>query len=426
MPLLAHPRFHGWRIVAFCGLSQFMAMGFSIYLLSLYIEPIATTFGVSPGVVGSGMGLFYLITSLTGPLVGSWVDRGHMRKIVMSGTVLFALGFVVMAFATSIWHVALACALLLAPGVSMIGVLPCAAMLVNWFEKRQAFALGVAALGISVGGFCAPPFAAHLMNTIGWQHSLLVFGAIVIALLLPLAWALVVNKPADLNQFPDGLEPAVRREGATAAATKGSMKDLIGNKTFWNLTLAVGLLSLCSILLVTYIVPMARERGVSTELSALLVSAYAASSLTGKFMLGWLGDKFHKRSVFMLIQWLAVVGWLPMLLLDSAVALMASVILIGLAVGGLTPIWGSLIAYYFGASAFGRVKGAMTLAMLVCTVLPGPLGGLIYAIYGSYAASFWLLWGVLPVALLCTWLLPRQRVVSSPQLVGDTVSNQTT
>lgn len=412
VPKLAHPRFHGWRIVAFCGLSQFMAMGFSIYLLSLYIEPMAATFEVSPGVIGSGMGLFYLLTSLTGPVVGSLVDRGHMRKIIMAGTVVFALSFVMMAFATSIWHLALACALLLAPGACMIGVLPCAAMLVSWFEKRQAFALGVAALGISFGGFFAPPLAAYLITTFGWQHSLLVFAAIIIAVLLPLAWALVAGKPADLNQFPDGLEPVMKAEGAgtgTAPAT-GAMKDLIGNRTFWYLTLAVGLLSLCSILLVTYIVPMARERGVSTELSALLVSAFAASSLTGKFLLGWLGDKFAKRSVFILIQCLAVVGWLPMLLLDSMAALMTSVVLVGLAVGGLTPIWGSLIAFYFGAGAFGRVKGAMTLAMLVCTVVPGPLGGIIYTLYGSYAASFWLLWIVLPVALLCTWLLPKQGV----------------
>lgn len=413
MPVLAHPRFHGWRIVAFCGISQFMAMGFSIYLLSLYIEPMAATFNVSPGLIGSGMGLFYLVTSLSGPLVGSWVDRGHMRTVIMGGTVMFALSFVAMALATSVWHVALACAILLAPGVCMIGVLPCAAMLVNWFEKRQAFALGVAALGISFGGFFAPPLAAYLITNLGWQQSMLVFAAIILIVLLPLSWALVVPKPADLNQHPDGVEPAVTTEttGPTGAKN-GSMKDLVSDKTFWYLTLAVGLLSLCSILLVTYIVPMARERGMSTELSALLISGYAASSLTGKFLLGWLGDKFEKRSVFLLIQVLAVVGWLPMLMLEGIVPLMASVVLVGLAVGGLTPIWGSLIAYYFGAGAFGRVKGAMTLAMLVCTVVPGPLGGLIYSLYGSYTTSFWLLWVALPVALLCTWMLPRQGIAA--------------
>ena len=116
--------------------------------------------------------------------------------------------------------------------------------------------------------------------------------------------------------------------------------------------------------------------------------------------------------MLLLIQVLAVVGWLPMLMLEGIVPLMASVVLVGLAVGGLTPIWGSLIAYYFGAGAFGRVKGAMTLAMLVCTVVPGPLGGLIYSLYGSYTTSFWLLWVALPVALLCTWMLPRQGIAA--------------
>jgi len=408
MPGLIHPRFHGWRIVAFCTVSQFMAMGFSIYLLSLYIEPMAKTFDVSPGAVGSGMGLFYLITSLIGPLVGSWVDRGYMRRIIMGGCVLFSLSFVALSFAANIWHAALACAFLLAPGVCMIGVLPCAAMLVNWFQRRQAFALGLAALGISFGGFFAPPLAAYLITSVGWQQSLLVFAAIVALVLLPLAWALVVSSPSDVNQYPDGTEPVQVPSGA--AAGSGSMKTLMVQKTFWYLTLSVGLLSLASILIVTYIVPLARERGVGMEASALLVSAFAGSSLVGKFLLGWLGDRFAKRSVFILIQVLATVGWLPMLLFSGTIGLMVSVITVGLAVGGMTPLWGSLIAYYFGAQFFGRVKGAMTLAMLVCTVVPGPLGGIIYNLYGSYVASFWLLWVVLPVALVCTLLLPRKGV----------------
>lgn len=412
MPLLAHPQFHGWRIIAFCGISQFMAMGFSIYLLGLYIEPMSTAFNVSPGLIGSGMGLFYLVISLVGPLVGVWVDRGYMRRVIMSGAVLFSLSFVAMAFATSVLQVALACLLLLAPGVCMVGVIPCAAMLVNWFERRQGFALGIAALGISCGGFFAPPLAAFLIRQLGWQQSMLVFAAIIALVLLPLAWALVVSKPAELNQHPDGVAPALSAAQVASAVPQSALKDLMVQKTFWNLTLAVGFLSLCSILLITYIVPMARERGVSMEMSALLVSAYAGASLVGKFLLGWLGDKFDKRGVFIFIQWLAIGGWLPMLLWGNVPALMLSVILVGLAVGGMTPMWSSLIAYYFGAGAFGRVKGAMTLAMLVCTVVPGPLGGMIYNYYDSYVASFWLLGLALPLALLCTWMLPRHGIAT--------------
>ncbi len=75
--LLIDPHFHGWRIVAFCFLSQFVSMGFSIYILGIYIQPIANEFGVSPGLLGWGMAFFYLANSLVGPFVGNWVDRGR-------------------------------------------------------------------------------------------------------------------------------------------------------------------------------------------------------------------------------------------------------------------------------------------------------------------------------------------------------------
>ena len=102
MPGFLNTSFHGWRVVAFSAVSQFIAMGFSIYLLGIYIEPMSATFEVSPGVFGWGMGFFYLINSLSGPFVGAWVDRGHVRKVLVVGAVMFALSFVVMASSTNI------------------------------------------------------------------------------------------------------------------------------------------------------------------------------------------------------------------------------------------------------------------------------------------------------------------------------------
>lgn len=407
MPGFLNTSFHGWRVVAFSAVSQFIAMGFSIYLLGIYIEPMSATFEVSPGVFGWGMGFFYLINSLSGPFVGAWVDRGHVRKVLVVGAVMFALSFVVMASSTNIWQVAVACIFLLAPGSCMIGVLPCAAMLVNWFHERQAFALGVAALGISFGGFLMPPLASQLIAELGWRQSMLVLAAVIATVLLPLVWALAVGKASDVGQNADGVETKAHRDQPSAGEADLSMKALILQSSFWFLTLSVGLLTLCSILLITFIVPMARERGVAAGSSALLLSAYAGSSLVGKFVLGWLGDQYSRRKVFISIQTMATLGWLPMLWLDGVAGLMISVVSVGLAVGGMTPLWAALIAQYFGRQSFGRVKGLMTLAMLVCTVIPGPLGGGIYDLYGSYTSSFSLIWWALPFALTCTTLLPE-------------------
>jgi MFS family permease len=184
---------------------------------------------------------------------------------------------------------------------------------------------------------------------------------------------------------------------------------MLTQKSFWLLTGCVGFLSLCSIMMVTFLVPFAQASGVSAQISALLISLYAGSAVVGKLALGWLGDKLSKRKIMIGIQVIATVGWLFMISIDSTTALMASAALVGFSVGGMTPLWAALIALHFGPAAFGRVKGVMTLAMLVFLVLPGPLGGYLYDLYGSYEAGFSIVWWLLPMGLLCAVLLPERK-----------------
>ncbi|MYM64467.1 MFS transporter [Pseudomaricurvus sp. HS19] len=412
------PHFHGWRLVGFSTISQFIAMGFSIYILGLYIQPLATEFNVSPGTLGWGMGIFYLISSAMGPLVGSWVDKGHARLVLTLGALVFALGFVLMSLVSSLWQAALVCTFLLAPGACMLGVLPCATLLVQWFERRQSFAVGIAAIGISLGGFVMPPIANGLIDALGWRTSLLVLGLFVAAFLLPLSWALVVGRPADVGQFADGDTPDSASEAGTENFDRSSeqpavaaltAKAIVMQKTFWLLTGCIGLLSLCSIMMVTFMVPYARVAGLSSDTSALLISLYAGSAVVGKFLLGWVGDHFSRRKIMVLIQLVGALGWLCMVVWQNTAALMASAALVGFAVGGMTPLWATLIALHFGPAAFGRVKGIMTLAMTVFLIIPGPLGGYLYDRFGSYEAGFAMVWWVLPLALLCAWLLPEKR-----------------
>jgi len=407
--LAINNQFHGWRLVGFCALCQGIAMGFSVYILGLYIQPMAAAFDVSPGTMGWGMGFFYLVNSLAGPVVGIWVDKGKARAVMMTGAVTFSLGFVLMGLSTQLYQAALVCVLLLAPGVCMLSVLPCATLLVQWFRKRQSFAVGIAAIGISVGGFIMPPIASHLIESEGWRASLIYLGIFIALFLLPLAWLMVIGKPRDIGQYPDGEIKENAQESVSIENREVRLKDFLATRSFWMLTGCIGLLSLCSIVLVTFIVPYARASGIGAQLSAWMISLYAISAIVGKFVLGWFGDRMSKRKIMIVIQLIATAGWAFMVVWSTTAALMASAILVGFAVGGMTPLWATLIALYFGPEAFGRVKGIMTLAMTVFLVIPGPLGGYLYDMTGSYESAFSIFWWVLPVSMFCAVMLPEQK-----------------
>lgn len=155
------------------------------------------------------------------------------------------------------------------------------------------------------------------------------------------------------------------------------------------------------ILMITFIVPYARELGLGNQLSILLVSVIAAASLAGKFFFGWLSDYFPILNIMAALQLIETLAWLPLIYTDHAITVLVTVVIVGLAVGRLTPIWASLIAVYFGSHAFARAKAFehspryfarlfQTLGAACCTMQPAPTKPLISQSGGFPSALLYL------------------------------------
>jgi len=409
---IASPRasFHGWKILFLATLSQFVSVGFTVYLLGLFIEPLSKTFSATPGQLGWASSIFLLVGSGLGPVLGQLADKGRTRIVLVAGSLSLALGFAALSQAQSLLQAALACVFLIAPGAAMLGVVTVGALLVQWFHRRRGMALGIAAVGISGGGFLMPPIVAALFAHFDWRIGTLILGAFVAVVMTPCAWWLTVNRPADLGQFPDGdsAPPAASAAQAAAAAPPG-FREMIAQRTFWLIAAVIGSINFSSILLLTYLIPYARERGIPVQASALVISTYAGAAILGKFTSGWLADHIESRRLLSGITVLMALGLLPMLLVDGTVPIFVSAAIVGFALGGLIPAWATVIAESFGAQSFGRAKGAMSLAVTVLAVIPGPLGGYLHDATGSYHIAFVMLIAVLAVGFAVSFAIPGRR-----------------
>lgn len=66
----------------------------------------------------------------------------------------------------------------------------------------------------------------------------------------------------------------------------------------------------------------------------------------------------------------------------------AAIILLGLATGGMLPVWGALLAAIFGTASYGRVMGLM-MPLIVLLVMPGySMAGYLFDQSGSYRLCF--------------------------------------
>lgn len=412
--------FHGWKVLFLATLCQFLSVGCTVYLIGLYIEPLSKTFDATPGQLGWASSIFMVIASGLGPVLGYFVDKGRVRLLLTLGGVSLGLGFVLLSQAGSLLQAAMICIFLIAPGSALLGFVTAGAMLVQWFERRRGLAVGIAAAGISAGGFAMPPIAAWLFSTYDWRIGSLILGVTIAAILIPAAWFIAVSKPADLGQFPDGAEaPAKVSVGVGATASSTGFMGLLTRRDFWLIALVIGTINFSSIMIITYLVPYSRESGIDLQLSALMLSVYAGAAFFGKFWAGWLCDKLPPRRILTAIAALMALGLLPMLYLDGLMYFPISAGIVGFVLGGLMPVWASLIARNFGPESYGRVKGTMSLVLTTAAVIPGPLGGYLYDTNGSYAVAFDLLFWVLGTGAVISLFIPEnvEMPLSSDALV---------
>jgi MFS family permease len=64
----------------------------------------------------------------------------------------------------------------------------------QWFDKRQGFALGIVVSGSPLGGICWPPILNSLLHAVGFAWTVRVTGFICLGLLAPSCWLIVGRK----------------------------------------------------------------------------------------------------------------------------------------------------------------------------------------------------------------------------------------
>jgi len=403
--------FYGWKILFFTTLAQFLSVGCTVYLVGLYIEPLSVAFSATPGQLGWTPSILMLVMVCMGPLLGMLVDQGRVRLVMTLGAVLLASGMMLLSLAASLLQAALVCVFLIAPGAAMLGFLCAGSLLSQWFDRRRGMVMGVAAAGISAGGFAMPPIAAWLFAAYGWRQTSLLIGLFIAITLIPMAWKMIVSKPADLGLYPDGAdEPPPSAVDNTEDAATGVRQFLV-RSDFWFIVANISCLNFTSVMMITYLAPAAQNAGLEAASSAWLISTFAGAAFIGKFVAGWLADQFKPAQILAGITILATLGLLPIIFFDGLLFFIISAAIVGLAIGGVVPAWATAIAELFGPQNYGRVKGLMSLFLTAAVVIPGPLGGYLFDRYGSYTVAYELLIGVLLAGFIATLFISGRKAV---------------
>ena len=136
----------------------------------------------------------------------------------------------------------------------------------------------------------------------------------------------------------------------------------------------------------------------------------AGSGLLGKLLFGVAADMLNHKLALWAAQLLVAIGFIVLALEPSYPLIILACVSIGLAAGGMLPVWGALTANIFGLQSYGRAFGLMAPIITLFVMLGFPLVGRLYDDTGSFSLSLWIFAGLMVVAatLVAPLRLPRE------------------
>jgi sugar phosphate permease len=388
------------QVIATAFAALFSVVGLALYGLPLYYDFMVREFGWSRTMVTSGNAISKLIV---GPLFGfaaGWiVDRFGPRRLMMAGIMmaggaLVGLGAVSAAWAFYFFY------FFNALGYVCGGPLPCQVLVSRWFDKTRGRAMGIAYLGIGIGGAIVPLLAAWLTAHLGWRGSLQMVGVLIVLIALPLAYFVREN--------PAGLSAAVSGPRVERGPERAALGTILQSRTFY--LLAIG--SMCSIAAVGGTnqhlkLFLSLDRGYAQTDAARIISLVLTISIVGRLLMGWLADRMPRKHVMVLI-YLLVAAAIPLLLVPtSGITMYAFAAIFGLGLGGEYLIIPLMAGELFGVRVLGRVMGIVLTADGVAEATAPMLVGYLRDRTGSYDIGFTALVATALVGAAAIALLPR-------------------
>jgi MFS family permease len=272
------------------GRGSWVAAGVTLALLSIsYGSPLVLIVGLKP--ITEDLGTIRQVTSLAaaltwigtgagGILMGWLADRIGIRRTVIFGATMIALGLAVSTLG-SIWALYLGHFLFL--GLLGNGALfpPLMVYVSRWFEARRGAALALISSGQYIAGMVWPSVFEFGLTQFGWQATMLAFAVVCLLLIPPLAIWFLHPAPAP-PAFP--LTDGERRR-------RNTVLGLPPNLVLALIAIAGFCCCVPMALPQSHLVAFCSDLGIPAARGAIMLSVLQACAFISRQFWGWMADR---------------------------------------------------------------------------------------------------------------------------------------
>ncbi|MBC7944285.1 MAG: MFS transporter [Burkholderiales bacterium] len=402
----------------------------------LFLQPMSVDFGWGRETFAFALAAQNLVWGVAQPFAGMIADKFGAGRVVIVGSLLYALGLLLMAYADTALGLDLSAGVLIGLGLSgttfgvVMGVVGRAVS-----AEKRSMALGIAGAGGSFGQFIMLPYGQSLISTWGWQAALIGL-AVSTLLIAPLAYGMRSNggmksrSGAKSNDSKNGEGPEIRDEleitdglksiGGPAAhsiqpaATQSmaaAVRQAAAHQGFWLLTLSFFVCGFQIVFILTHLPAFLLDRGMTPTVGVTALALIGFFNIVGSYGCGFLGGRYSKKrmlSVLYFARAIVITAFIALPVTPVTTYLFASVI--GLLWLGTVPLTNGLVAQIFGVKYMSTLFGIVFLGHQLGGFIGAWYGGYVFDATGSYQ-TIWLIAIALSVlAGLVCWPIDERGV----------------
>jgi predicted MFS family arabinose efflux permease len=365
--------------------AQVLACGAMIVTLSmgirhgfgLWLQPITMDRGWSRETFAFAIAIQNLAWGIAGPVAGGLADRFGAFRVLIVGSVLYALGLVLMGLATSGLAFTGSAGLLL--GLAQSGTTYAVVYGVigrNVAADKRSWAMGVAAAAGSFGQFLMVPVENWLIGGIGWQQALFVLGCLALAI-VPLAFGLK--------------EPPYVKAAGVQQSIGHALREAFAHPSFRWLTAGYFVCGFQVVFIGVHMPSYLRDHGLSPNVATTALALIGLFNVIGTYAAGTLGQHLPKRYILSSIYTLrsiAIVIFLYVPLTPMSVYVFSAVM--GVLWLSTVPVTNAVLAQVFGVQYLSMLGGMVFFSHQIGSFLGVWLGGMLYDSTGSYDIVWWI------------------------------------
>ncbi len=405
--------FYGWWILLAAVVCMTIASGVTFWAVGIYVVPLEEEFGWSRWSIQFGVAIGLLMAGLAAPITGKTIQRFGARRCIALGTLVTFASFALLAQAETLWQ------WFLYQGINNIMrgfmfYVPFQVIISTWFDKKRGRAVGILAIGFSLGGLIVPVMQ-WIVDNVGWQESFFFAGGIITAFFLPVSLLLLRNHPQDKGLEIDGEPRPAGGPAGTRTFPGLTVGQAVRTPNFWAIAFAFmffffGMFGWMSNGFNVY-----ESYEISRPTASLLFMAGSIGGVISRPAFGYLAERIPSIELASIVLAMFMAGGMIALLLTGGsfvgIGIFICCWFIGSAGGPvLEPL---ILPRVFGLRHFAAIMGTMFMVETVGQFAAPQIGGLIYDWIGTYDPLLLMFTGSLGLSMIffvAAWKLPNPRI----------------